>query len=70
MNKQGYILVLKDKEKNVTEQKPENTQSDFQKLMELKQLKDKGIISTEEFEEKKKKYLLNSNFSKKEILNI
>jgi len=38
--------------------KPQNTQSDFQKLLELKQLKDKGIISTEEYEQKKKKYLL------------
>jgi len=38
--------------------KPQNTQSDYQKLLELKQLKDKGIISTEEYEQKKKKYLL------------
>ena len=58
MKKRGYILILKDKKRKVTEQKPANNQSDFQKLMELKQLKDKGIISTEEYEQKKKKYLL------------
>lgn len=53
MHKLGYELI-----KKVPEEKPVNNQSDFQKLMELKQLKDNGIISTEEYEQKKKKYLL------------
>ena len=58
MHKRGYELIQKYEVKNVPEQKPVNNQSDFQKLMELKQLKDNCIISTEEYEQKKKKYLL------------
>jgi len=57
MHKRGYELIPKYEEAKVTEQEPVNNKSDFQKLLELKQLKDKGIISEEEFEEKKKKYL-------------
>ena len=58
MHERGYELIQKYEEIKVTEQKPVNNQSDFKKLMELKQLKDHGIISTEEYEQKKKKYLL------------
>lgn len=58
MHRRGYVLIGENEEIKVTGKKAENTQSDFQKLMELKQLKDNGIISTEEYEQKKKKYLL------------
>ena len=41
--------------------KPQNVQSDnlniTDKLMELQQLKDKGILTSEEFEEKKKELI-------------
>jgi len=57
MHKRGYELIPKYEVKKVPEQKQVHNQSDFQKLLELKQLKDKGIITAEEFEEKKKKYL-------------
>ena len=48
-------LEKKYEEIKVPEQKPVNNQSDFQKLLELKKLKDKDIILAEEFEEKKDK---------------
>ena len=57
MDRRGYVLIGKDEVKKVAEQKPVNNQSDYKKLMELKKLKDKGIISDEEYERKKKKYL-------------
>ena len=55
MHRRGYVLIGEDEDKKVTEQKPVNNQSNFSKLMELKQLKENGIISTEEYEQKKKK---------------
>lgn len=58
MHRRGYVLIGEDEDKKVTEQKPVNNQSNFSKLMELKQLKENGIISTEEYERKREKYLL------------
>ncbi len=59
MHRRGYELIGEGEYINITEKKQVTNQSDMSKLLELKQLKENGIISTEEYEHKREHYLSN-----------
>jgi hypothetical protein len=56
MHRRGYKLIGENEEPQKIASNKEKT-GDYDKLVELKKLKDNGIISNEEYENKRKKYL-------------